>query len=153
FSYTPTNGFFGVDTFIYRAVDGQSNSIPALITINVLGGGPLFYDGFVRGTDPGPLSPWRVQTGNWAITAGNLQGNANPLPQYDLAYVTNGWTNCAVQCQIQFPTINDYGGGVGACLNPATGVRYSAWVYPENSPAGSRVLRLIKWQNWTTWGY
>jgi hypothetical protein len=153
FSYTPTNGFFGVDAFTYSAVDGQSNSAPAVITINVLGGGQSFYDGFARATDPGPLSPWLPQSGNWGVTGGILQGDATPLPSYDLVYVTNSWTNCAVQCQIQFPTINDYGGGVGACLNPATGVRYSAWVYPENSPVGSRVLRLIKWQDWTTWGY
>jgi hypothetical protein len=153
FTYTPATGFYGVDTFIYQAVDGQSNSAPAVVTINVLGGGPLFYDGFARGTDPGPLTPWRAQSGNWSVTGGLLQGNADPLPQYDIAYVTNSWTNYAVQCQIQSPAMNDYGGGVGVCLNPSTGARYSAWVYPENSSGGSRVLRLIKWQAWTTWGY
>src|SRR5215472_13755840 len=61
--------------------------------------GALFYDNFTRATDPGPLTPWQAQTGNWAVTGGHLEADANASPTYDLAYVTNSWTNYAVQCQ------------------------------------------------------
>jgi hypothetical protein len=42
---------------------------------------------------------------------------------------------------------------VGGFLNPTTGAHYAAWIYPENSPGGSRVLKLLKFQNWDTYGY
>ena len=35
FNYTPTNHFSGVDTFTYRASDGQTNSGPATVNIGV----------------------------------------------------------------------------------------------------------------------
>jgi hypothetical protein len=38
-------------------------------------------------------------------------------------------------------------------LNPATGAHYGAWIYPEGSSGGSSVLKLIKFSNWTTFGY
>src|SRR5262249_29911783 len=56
------------------------------------------------------------------------------------------------QCQIRFP-VGAYGGGLGARVNPQNGAHYAAWVYPENSPGGSRLLKLVKFQTWTTWGY
>ena len=42
---------------------------------------------------------------------------------------------------------------MGGYLNPSNGARYAAWVYPENSPGGSNVLKLLKFQSWTAWAY
>jgi hypothetical protein len=66
--------------------------------------------------------------------------------------LTNNWTNYTVQAQVQFP-LGAYGAGVGGRLNPVTGARYAAWIYPEGSPGGSNVLKLLKFQNWTSVGY
>mgnify|MGYP000899221705 CR=1 FL=1 len=35
FTYTPANGFVGADTFTYRASDGNAQSSPATVTVNV----------------------------------------------------------------------------------------------------------------------
>ena len=43
--------------------------------------------------------------------------------------------------------------GLGGRLDPATGARYVAWVYPEGSAGGSSVLKLVKFQDWTSFGY
>jgi hypothetical protein len=113
----------------------------------------LFSDGFARLTAPGPLSPWVVQSGNWAVTGGALTAGTNPVQSYGYAYITNSWTNYAVAGQIEFSSSNAWGGGIGGRLNPATGAHYAAWIYPEGSPGGSNVVKLLKFQTWTTFGY
>ena len=148
FTYIPTTGFAGTDSFTYRANDGLSNSAPATVTINVLSIVPLYSDTFGRTN----LSPWVAQSGVWAVTNGALRGGTNTLASYGVAYLTNTWTNYSVQATIQFPA-GAFGGGIDACLNPATGARYSAWIYPEGSSGGANTLKLIKFQDWTTFGY
>jgi hypothetical protein len=116
-------------------------------------GGVLFSDDFTRLADPGPLSPWVVLSGNWAVTGGALTGGTNPIQSHGYAYIANSWTNYSVEGRIRFSSPNAWGGGIGGRLNPATGGRYAAWVYPEGSLGGSNVLRLIKFQTWTDFGY
>jgi hypothetical protein len=152
FSYTPTNGFVGTDSFTYQANDGVANSSTATVTLRVLPVGTLFADDFVRLTDPGPLLPWIAQAGNWTVTGGLMRGGTNTLGTYGYACLTNVWTNYSVQAQMQFP-LGAYGGGLSAGLNPLTGARYAAWIYPEGSPGGSNLLKLIKFQTWTGFGY
>lgn len=41
FTYEPTNGFTGTDTFTWQASDGVSNSTPATVTITVTNGTPV----------------------------------------------------------------------------------------------------------------
>jgi hypothetical protein len=88
---------------------------------------------------------------------GELLQGTNGLSNYGSVYLTNVWTNYSVQGTIQFSATNGaYGGGLTGRLNPATGARYAAWVYPEGSPAtgsGPPLLKLIKFQNWTGWSY
>ena len=151
FMYIPNNGFVGTDTFTYRANDGQSNSAPATVAISVQPPA-LFSDNFTRGTDPGPLDPWQVFLGTWRVTGGTMKGGTNSFSSYGFAYITNSYSNYSVQARIQFPS-GAFGGGLGGRLNPATGAHYAAWIYPENSPGGSNVLRLVKFQNYTTFGY
>src|SRR4051812_45381486 len=79
-----------------------------------------FSDDFLRGTDPGPLTPWVVQSGVWTVTGGVLAGGTNPLFSYGFAFITNSWTDYAVQARIRLGA-GAFGAGIGGRLNPATG--------------------------------
>ncbi|MGO8931057.1 MAG: hypothetical protein ACLQU3_29730 [Limisphaerales bacterium] len=114
--------------------------------------GPLFSDDFTRATDPGSLAPWAAEAGTWTVTGGVLEGGPNTLDSYGDVYITNSWGDYSLQAQFQFPA-GAFGGGLGGRLDPATGSHYGAWIYPENSPGGSNVLKLVKFQTWTSWGY
>lgn len=161
FTYTPGTGFSGSDTFTYMANDGLSNSSPVTVTLSVLSAGILFYDGFTRGSDPGPLTPWvGVPAGNqlsdnWTVTGGTLQaGLVDTLQTYAFAYLpTNTWTNYAVQGRIRLSDPNGVGGGIGGRLNPVTGTHYAAWVYPDGSPGGANLLKLFKFTSYIAFSY
>src|ERR1051326_4539775 len=112
--------------------------------------GQLFSDNFSHN---GVLSPWLTNAGQWAVTGGTMQSGLNPNFSYANAYITNNWTNYSVQAQFTFPA-GAFGGGLGGRVVPGSGgAHYGAWIYPENSPGGSNVLRLLKFQNFTTFGY
>jgi hypothetical protein len=132
---------------------GAVTSATAILTVSVanLSPGLLFSDNFVR-SNPPTLAPWLIQSGAWQITNSVLRGGPNTLQTYGYAYITNTWSDYWVQAQIQFPS-GAYGGGLGGRLNPTTGAHYGAWIYPENSAGGSHVLKLVKFQSWTTWSY
>lgn len=117
-------------------------------TLSVLPAGTLFIDSFARAADPGLLSPWMVQAGNWSVTGGGMVGGTNVLNSYGYAFLTNMWTDYTAQALIRFSP-GSFGGGLATRLNPATGARYAAWIYPEGSLGGSNVLKLLKYQNWT----
>ena len=105
---------------------------------------PLFSDTFTRTT----LSPWVVQAGNWAVNGTVLKGGTNAFSSYGYAYLTNQWGDYSAQARVQL-SAGGFGGGLAGRLNPATGARYAAWIYPEGSPGGSSLLRLLKFQNWS----
>ena len=153
FLYTPTSGFVGTDTFTYTATNEQTNSATATVVIQVAPTGAFFADNFSRAQSSAILSPWIAQSGAWRVSGGLLQGGPNIQQFYSYAYLTNTWTNYSVQARIRFSATNAWGGGIGGCLNPVTGAHYGAWVYPEGSPGGSNILKLIKFQNWTTYAY
>src|SRR5437763_12256517 len=133
----------GVGAGKARASVAQLAVALSLLCIAPMVHAQAFSDNFTRGTDPGPLTPWIVQSGTWTVTGGTMRGGTNTLQSYGTANITNSWANYSVQARVKFP-LGGYGGGVGGRLNPATGARYSAWVYPENSPGGSNVLKLFK---------
>ncbi len=151
FNYTPNTTFAGVDSFAYRAVSSATSSVPATVTISVVPPADLFYDNFGRATNADVLAPWQTSLGTWAITNSTLQGTSS-YQSYGFAYVSNNWSDYAVQGKIQFQP-GAFGGGFGGRLNPMTGTHYAAWVYPEGSSGGSSVIKLVKFQNWTTFGY
>jgi hypothetical protein len=66
-------------------------------------------------------------------------------------HADDSWADYSVQGDVQFSSTNAFGGGIGGRLNPATGSHYAAWIYPEGSIGGSSVLKLIKFEGWTTW--
>src|SRR5208337_339832 len=145
FTYTPETNFVGTDFFTYQAVDGTETSVVATVTLSDPGGGALFYDNFTRATDPGALAPWLLESGVWTVTNGQLQGGADAANSYGYVYLTNVWTDYAVQGQFQFGPAS-YGGGLGIRLNAATGAHYAAWIYPVGND-----LNLIKFSpNWTS---
>ena len=153
FTYTPLTNHVGTDSFTYQAVNGPIGSAAATVTVSTMAAGVLFSDGFARLTDPGPLSPWVAQAGNWAVTGGVLKAGPNIPQSYGFAYLTNIWANYSVEGRVWFPPTNPFGGGIGARLDPATGARYALWIYPEGSPGGPNLLGLIKFRTWTTFGY
>jgi hypothetical protein len=148
-TYTPLAGYAGMDSFTYQAVDSLGNASLAAVSIFVSPTDLFFADDFTRATNSSSIPPWIIQSGNWAITNGVLQAGTNVLNTYGFAYITNRCTNCAVQARVRFPA-GAFGGGLGGRLDPPTGKRYVAWVYPEGSAGGSNVLKLLKFQSWTT---
>ena len=151
FSYTPAISFSGEDSFTYQATDGTTNTGPATVTIHVTPAGDLFSDDFARSGTGDPLPPWQVAAGAPVVTNGQLQ-TSSALQSYGFAYVVNTWTDYSVQARVQFPA-GAFGGGIGGRLNSGTGAHYAAWIYPEGSSGGSSMLKLIKFQNWTSFGY
>ncbi len=129
---------------------GAATSATAILTVTLTNTsvGQFFADDFTRTN----IAPWIAPSGTWQINAGNVKGGPNTLQTYANAYITNSWTDYAVQAQLRF-TNGGYGGGIGGRLNPASGAHYAAWVYPDNSTGGAHILKLVKFQTWTTWGY
>jgi hypothetical protein len=140
-------GYTGTDSFTYQANDGLTNSTAATVTLTVVAPGVLLSDDFTRTNPPGALSPWVVRAGNWAATNGVLRGGPNSTYTYGYAYLTNNWTDCAVQARIQM-SAGAFGGGLAGRLNTATGARYTAWIYPEGSSGGALTWKLLKFQSW-----
>ena len=111
--------------------------------------GQSFFDDFTRGSDPGPLTPWSVQSGTWSVTGGGLKAGANAASSFGYAYIANSsWTNYSVEALVRFSTTSAYGGGIGGRFNPACGAHYAAYICPENSPAGGKTLQIYKLQDW-----
>jgi hypothetical protein len=153
FSYLPDPNFSGMDFFSYRINNGQVVSPPATVMISVPPPGDLFLDDFARPTNPGLLFPWSIAWGNWTVNSAVLQGGPNQTSSYGFAYLGNDWADYAVEAQIQFPA-GAFGGGLGGRVNSDSGAHYAAWLYPEDPTTGNpAVLRLVKFQTWTTWGY
>ncbi len=152
FDYIPNPGYSGADSFTYVAHDGMSGSALATVSLWTATNGSLFIDSFVRPFDPGTLAPWIVRSGTWQVSGGDLQGGSQAAQSYGAVYATNSWRNYAVSARLRLP-IGAYGAGVGGRVDPATGAHYAAWIYPENSPGGANIVKLIKFNSWTTFGY
>jgi len=153
FTYLPLGNYVGPDSFAYRAVNNQTNSVATTVRLSVVSDTVLASDDFARLSDPGPLFPWVAVSGNWTITGGVLQAGPNPAQSYAFATLTNSWTNYAVEGQIAFSSTTAWGGGIGGRLDPASGAHYAAWIYPDASSGGSNVLKLIKFQSWNAFAY
>jgi len=156
-------------TFTYQAQDTQGNSSPPA-TVNVLvAATDAWYDDFTRAPTNGDLlAPWvdameelyglrdgeAGYFGGWTIANGNLTGASGwNLPtdweeSYGIAYYAGNWTNYSVEARISFQP-GSYGGGVGGRLDPSSGTRYAAWVYPLAD--GSGILKLVEFTGWTSW--
>ncbi len=93
------------------------------------------------------LPPWEVYTGSWSIPDMALRSTAGGTGGY-AKFIYNPattWTDYSVQARVQYPS-GAFGGGLVGRLNPVTGTRYTAWVYP-----GTSTLNLLQWSDWDTW--
>jgi hypothetical protein len=155
FVYTPASNFTGVDSITYVAGDGVTNSPPATVTIDVPPAGSYFFDNFIRATNADPLAPWQVGVGQWTITNGVIQGTASGDDDYSDAFVGTNWGDYSIQAQMQIPAhVGAWAAGLSGRVNPLTGERYMANVFPEGSPEltnGVPFLRLIKFHGWRIW--
>ena len=87
-----------------------------------------------------------------------LQGTASGSDDYAETYAGTNWTDYSLQARIQIPGgVQAWAAGLSGRLNPLTGEKYTANVYPEGSPLswtnGAPALRLIKFHGWRNWSY
>ena len=82
--------------------------------------------------------------------SGTLQGSQ--AGDYGFCYLNENWTDYSVQANVNLQ-VTPWGGGLGGRLNPTSGAHYAAWIYPEGSQGGDRVLKLVKFWDWKDWGY
>jgi hypothetical protein len=154
FTYTPSNNFTGVDSFVYASSDGVTNSTPATVTVDVAPTGALFFDNFSRATNALPLAPWTVGVGKWTITNGTMLGTVSGEDDFSDAYGGDPtWTDLTLQTDVQIPAnAGAWDSGVGIRVNPLTGERYLINIYPEGSnpagQAGGPIMRIIKAHGW-----
>ncbi len=125
----------------------DSTSVPGQLTVALTPSqsSPLFSDDFVAS---GGLSNWTTSGGSWNVVNGSevVVGSAN---QYSFDYAGNAsWSNYTVESKVMWVS-GQYGGAIGARLNPVTGTRYSFWVYPSSD--GPNVVRLCKGTSWSAW--
>ena len=167
FTYTPTAGYIGSDSFTYRASNGTTTSTIATVTILVRSASTmLFSDDFTRstGTDPKPFT-WTVPTlsgaypnhGTFNTANGTLNCATDVANNFGIAYSTSlVMGNHSVEADIEFANAGSLGGGILGRLNSTTGQYYSAWIYPEGSAGkpsgyGPASLTLVKMYNWSAW--
>ena len=133
----------------YQSASGIDNSTAGQIGLSITSGGNVLFADDFGTTAPAPLPPWISQIGSWTVSGGILQGSGS-TNQYSNVYTSNVWTDFSVEGRFQLPA-GAFGGGIGGRVNPTTGARYAAWIYPAGSPGGSNVIKLIKFRDWTTW--
>ena len=151
FTYVPSNNFVGVDSFTYQATDGVSNSLPATVAIDVTPSTNIFYDNFTRTGSGNSFAPWVTGIGEWNIAGGVMLGSGTIPDYYSDAYIPGIVGDFSIQARFQLPS-GAWACGLSGRLNPITGERYVANVYPEGSPLGpTPALRLIKFHSWGTW--
>jgi hypothetical protein len=121
------------------------------VAIDVAPATNVFYENFTRSGSGSAFAPWVVGLGEWNVTNGVLQGASTIANDYSDTYIPADLTDFSIQARVQLPA-GGWACGLSGRVNPATGARYVANVYPEGSPLGpTPALRLIKFHNWNTW--
>ena len=119
-TYTPNQGFVGIDSFTFKTNDGSMDSIPATIQIVVEPTFPyvLFFDDFE--TDKGwVVNPFRTDNAH----AGKLE-RADPEPSYYFGYKQLGETVSGTHALVtgplagNRPTSHDVSGGTTSVRSP-----------------------------------
>ena len=144
-----TNGGLGNYSVVVNNAFGTATA--SVTNLQVYTSGLIFTDNFVRTTNPGSISPWVAAVGSWTVSGNTLDvSGLNPSGVANAYVAGTNWGDYSVQGNVMFPA-GSYGGGLGGHLDPTTGAHYGAWIYPEGSPGGSSVLKLIKFFDWFNW--
>jgi hypothetical protein len=112
----------------------------------------LFSDNFNRVPNPiTNISPWNNYTGvsGTYVVINNALIESNGTYGCYVYYPTN-LNNYSFTTTFRFGSVNNWGGGMGARLNSATGARYAIAIHPDNSGGGPNILKLVNFTNWTT---
>jgi hypothetical protein len=150
----------------FDSASGIDNSNEGQLSLNTSSGGTvLFSDDFTRQPTPEPVPfTWIVPTtpnnypnyGTYNTKSGTLNSGTSAPNYYGFAYTSTVLiTDHSVEADIQFLP-GAFGGGIFGRLDPNTGQRYAAWIYPEGSVGlpsgyGPAVIKLIKFYNWGSW--
>jgi len=130
----------------------DTSSGPGQVSLTAQSGGStLFYDYFNDSSRTS--SQWTVQSGNWdtGVYIQNDTSTGAPNAGYRFSYAGNSsWTDYSVEAvAATSPTSGQYFAQIGARLNPATGTRYSLWLYPATG--GPNVAKLLRFSSWSVW--
>ena len=139
-----------VDNTRYQSASGIDNGLVGQLGLSLTSSGNVLFADDFGAAASAPLPPWISQVGTWTVSNGMLQGSGADN-QYANLYTSTVWTtDFSVEGRIQLPA-GAFGGGISGRVDPATGARYAAWIYPAGSPGGSNVVKLVKFHDWTSW--
>jgi lysophospholipase L1-like esterase len=82
--YTPSAGYLESDSFSFAASDGFSESVPAVVIIDVKGAAPMANGGFELGdvADFGTVDGWRAGGKNGSLPTGYTRSAQGVIPSY-----------------------------------------------------------------------
>ncbi|MBZ5555311.1 MAG: cadherin-like domain-containing protein [Acidobacteriia bacterium] len=147
-TFTVTTSAVAAVTQVAITASYGGTSPSTTLTILPAGSSVLFSDDFSGPSGADPL--WVTVQGTWNVAGGAMTGTS-PVGTDGYAYTNGTWTDYTVQGRIQF-SAGAFGGGMGGRVNATTGAHYGVWIYPEGSPGGSSVVKLVKFWGWGTWG-
>jgi lysophospholipase L1-like esterase len=116
--YTPTAGYLGSDSFSFAASDGFSESLPALVSIDVKSAGPMANGGFELGdvADFGTVDGWRAGGKNGSLPTGYIRSAQGVIPSYSPSEGNRMLVFSAGN--------NDFGGSVSQRFATVAGKKY-----------------------------
>ena len=116
--YTPTAGYLGSDSFSFAASDGFSESVPAVVSIDVKGAAPMTNGGFELGdvADFGAVDGWRAGGKNASLPTGYSRSAQGVIPAYSPSEGNRMLVFSAGN--------NDFGGSVSQRFATVTGQKY-----------------------------
>lgn len=116
--YTPTAGYIGSDSFSFAASDGFSESLPAVISVDVKGATPMANGGFELGdfANFGTVDSWRSGGKNGSFPTGFTKSAQGVIPSYSPSEGNRMLVFSAGN--------NDFGGSVSQRFATVAGQKY-----------------------------
>ena len=132
--------------------NGTSNSSIATVTITVASTGLLFSDDFTRSPIPARRRRGRRNRGRGRSPADNCRAGSERTSAYGQCLLSKRWLDKLHLAGAGAVFFHErVGRRPGWTTEPDYRCHYAACVYPENSGGGSAVLKLIKFEGWSSW--